>query len=184
MKIRKIARNEVFVQVEGFGKYYISCYGRVYSTKTNKILSPRIDKQGYTHYSMTNDNGKQQQVLAHRLVAQEFIPNNDPNNKTEVHHKSQQKLKNNYYKNLQWVSPEEHDLLDLGVVIYLVKPNGKFIKYRSLQALVDKIGVNYQKLYFNLKKEPKLVSYNVTFHEINNFDYTDTYLIATIKNEA
>lgn len=43
--------------------------------------------------------------LIHRLVAEYFLPNNDPA-KIVVIHKDYDKL-NNYFKNLAWVTPEE-----------------------------------------------------------------------------
>lgn len=51
-------------------------------------------------------NQKKQHKLAHRLVAEAFIPN--PNNYTTVNHKDENKL-NNCVDNLEWLSVEDNN---------------------------------------------------------------------------
>ena len=45
--------------------------------------------------------------MIHRLVANTFIPNDDPINKTQVNHINGNK-QCNWYKNLEWITPKEN----------------------------------------------------------------------------
>lgn len=91
--------------------YLIYNDGRVYSEKTGRFLTGKIDNVGYRVYGLAigdkmSSNGKKKlskMVYAHRLVAQLFIDN--PNNYPYVHHKDENKLNNNV-ENLEWVSAE------------------------------------------------------------------------------
>jgi hypothetical protein len=89
-----------------FPDYAISPDGTVYSykRKTSKPLSPR-NINGYDTVVLTAD-GKQYVRYIHKLVAQELIYNDDPENKTQVIHKDGNK-KNNDYSNLMWVKKGE-----------------------------------------------------------------------------
>ena len=59
--------------------------------------------------TMLRLGGKNKRVYVHRLVAEHFIKNPDPKNKTFVNHKDGNKLNNNM-ENLEWVSPRENNL--------------------------------------------------------------------------
>ena len=50
-------------------------------------------------------NGKRKHFYTHRLVAAHFIPN--PYNYPQINHKDGHKI-NNYYNNLEWVTPKEN----------------------------------------------------------------------------
>ncbi len=96
--------NEEWRDIAGFeGAYQISNMGRVKSLRrqTHKsvaILNPGQIKRGYL-FVMLYANGIRQQMLVHRLVAQEFIPN--PNNLPFVNHKDENS-QNNCAENLEW----------------------------------------------------------------------------------
>lgn len=87
--------------------YQVSDYGRVMSLKTNRILKGRKDTSGYFMVVLCKD-GKQKNILIHRLVAETFLPN--PFNLPCVNHKDEDKTNNfvgtpeNDYKdgNLEW----------------------------------------------------------------------------------
>lgn len=94
------------------GDYLIYNDGRLYSKKTQRFLSGKIDNMGYRVYALAITNElsvsgrkKSKMVYAHRLVAEYFIPN--PKNYPYVHHKDENKL-NNCLSNLEWVSPEQN----------------------------------------------------------------------------
>lgn len=55
-------------------KYYIREDGTIYSAKTNKILSPQLDKDGYQKVQMVSIDGKRHRYSVHRLVLENFNP--------------------------------------------------------------------------------------------------------------
>ena len=88
------------------GIYEVSDLGRVKSLKycKEKILKPQKDKYGYLQVCLCKD-GHTKQLLVHRLVADEFVPN--PNNLETVNHKDEVKT-NNTVSNLEWMSREDN----------------------------------------------------------------------------
>ena len=86
------------------GLYKVSNKGQVKrlgctnSCNNERLLKPEIMKHGYQRYKLC-DSGKTQKILAHRLVAEAFIPN--PNNYPEVNHKDENPS-NNCVENLEW----------------------------------------------------------------------------------
>lgn len=86
--------------------YSISEEGIVRNDKTGRILSNSFQNGYYSiRLSVAPNVGKHFRI--NRLVAQAFIPN--PENKQFVNHIDGDKT-NNYYKNLEWVSPSENSL--------------------------------------------------------------------------
>ena len=91
--------------------YWILENGKLFSLKSKRFLAGKIDNIGYQVYSvqiinpMTGKRGKM--MYAHRLVAEYFIPNDNPEKKTYVHHKDENKLNNNV-DNLEWVTPQQN----------------------------------------------------------------------------
>jgi len=89
----------------GYSNLLISKNGDVYIKKTmekvNKILT---QNDGY-HFIVLNDNGKNECVLVHRLLALAYIPN--PDNKPQVNHIDGNKH-NNDLDNLEWVTASEN----------------------------------------------------------------------------
>lgn len=79
-------------------KYFIDNKGIVY--KNNKKLKGGISKQGYLRYGLKINN-KWIKEYAHRLVAINFIKNDDPLKKIIINHIDGNKL-NNDVKNLEW----------------------------------------------------------------------------------
>jgi hypothetical protein len=96
------------VNFKDYGKYYeVSDTGKVYRIDTGKELTVRINN-GYKNVCVQNkDDGTQNDVAVHRLVALTFIPNSDPLKKINVNHIDENKLNNNS-KNLEWVTQGEN----------------------------------------------------------------------------
>lgn len=92
--------------VAGFeGLYEVSNIGRVRSlTRYKKVIKPIVTNSGYYQYQLWR-GGICRTGLAHRLVAQAFIPNTG--NKPMVNHIDENKL-NNSVDNLEWVSHVEN----------------------------------------------------------------------------
>ena len=92
--------------IAGFeGLYEVSSTGRVRSlTRYKKVIKPIVTNSGYYQYQLWHNNTCRT-GLAHRLVAQAFIPN--PDNKPMVNHIDENKL-NNSVDNLEWVSHVEN----------------------------------------------------------------------------
>lgn len=119
--------HEIWKPVVGFeGLYEVSSCGRIRSTqryvigkdgkpqfKYSKILS--LDEKQSKDF---HNRGKYKRITlfkdgvgthksVHRLVAEAFIPNDDPEHKTEVDHKDGMK-NNNHVDNLEWVTRDEN----------------------------------------------------------------------------
>lgn len=93
--MRLLLRNE---------NYMVNEFGEVYSIKRNKILTPKINHDGYLRIQLWK-NGSCEFVGIHRLIAETFISN--PDNKTIVNHKDGNK-QNNVVENLEWCTQKEN----------------------------------------------------------------------------
>lgn len=85
--------------------YYLFDNGDLYNYKNHQISTGAIN-HGYVRYNLTID-GKQVSFSKHRLLAELFIENDDPENKKVVHHKDG-RPQNNELSNLEWVSQAEN----------------------------------------------------------------------------
>lgn len=85
-------------RIEGYEGYGITSCGKVYNFKKGAFLKGRVRKDGYLEYHI---QGKY--LLAHRLVAEAYIPN--PDNLPTVDHIDQIK-KHNYVNNLRWATTD------------------------------------------------------------------------------
>jgi len=85
--------------------YSVSNTGLVKHSRLNRLLTG-YNRNGYLQVSLKKD-GIQLPRLVHRLVAVEFIPNDNPENRIYVDHIDTD-MRNNHVSNLRWVSPKEN----------------------------------------------------------------------------
>lgn len=90
---------------EGFEDYWVSNYGRVYSTLRKKILKPDLQKTGYYDVRIKNRDGSFIHKKPHNLVGCAFCPN--PEHKLILHHINGDS-RDNSSKNLMWVNHDQH----------------------------------------------------------------------------
>ena len=91
-----------FKEVSGNNNYIVNDRGDIRQKRTRRKLNYNINYKGY--YTCDINRRKQ---LVHRLVAQTFIENSDPN-KNVINHKDGNK-KNNNIDNLEWVTIAENN---------------------------------------------------------------------------
>lgn len=91
--------------IKDFPNYEVSIYGEIRNVKFDRIMCPRISRDGYYIVHLRNGNGNGKQPYVHRLVAETFIPN--PHNLPCVNHIDGCKG-NNMINNLEWVSYSEN----------------------------------------------------------------------------
>lgn len=96
--------SEEWKVIKDFPRYMISSYGRVFSTKRNKILKP-YNSGGYCVVDLGERRDNRCASYVHRLVADAFISN--PDNKEEVNHINSVRH-DNRVENLEWVTPSEN----------------------------------------------------------------------------
>jgi hypothetical protein len=126
--------------------YLINPKGEIYSFYVHNKLKPQIDISGYYTYVLTTDKGNKIKVMAHIAVAKQYIPNDDPEHKTIVNHKDENK-QNPSIENLEWVTPKEnanHGTRNERSALHRRKPvneydiNGRFIRtWRSIKDVAE-----------------------------------------------
>jgi len=100
----KIIENITFNQIPNFPTYYVSLCSKIYSEKSNKILTDRFS-DGYLTCKLCKDR-KEYHKYIHRFLAEIFIPN--PENKSCVDHKNRIRT-DNRLENLHWVTIRENN---------------------------------------------------------------------------
>lgn len=98
-----------FIRVEGFPNYVIHPAGtilRIWKHHTREIKTWK-DKKGYMRVGLCN-NGKKKKFLVHRLLALNFIHNDDPENNIDIDHLDAVR-DNNSLSNLEWVTHAENN---------------------------------------------------------------------------
>ena len=165
----KTKEGELWKLIPYTSNYYISSFGRVYITCSNKypngLLKEEnnfcIDKDGYYRVNYKTIDGKYTFAPVHRIVAKVFIPNLD-NTKTQVNHKDSNRL-NNKVENLEWCTPKEnvyHSYIFGNRKKCLSVPkNSRLTAYQISQ-------IPILRQYYSLKKIADL--YNIPYTSIKN----------------
>lgn len=107
---------EIWKQIPNHSHYEVSNTGKVRSWKVPRskgmALEPRVlknklnDKTGYYNVTIYDDRGTLKTHYIHRLVAQTFIPTDDPKH-TIVRHLDDNRLNNNL-ENLAWGNQKDN----------------------------------------------------------------------------
>ncbi len=93
--------------IENYENYRIFPDSRIYSNTFKRFLKPNKTEAGYCYITLCKKDTKKKNFYIHVLVANHFIENNDPKNKTQVNHKNKER-DNNHVNNLEWVTPSEN----------------------------------------------------------------------------
>ncbi len=79
--------------------YKVSSDGRVYNTRTKRIMKQHLSKTSGTFVSLSSTRTIRTTLFVHKLVATLYLPN--PENLNVVRHKDRNKI-NNCVENLEW----------------------------------------------------------------------------------
>lgn len=100
-------REVVYPETVKRGMYAVSSWGKIKSITNNIIMRYATDKDGYPKIKLMRDDINDSRGLythPYRLVAYQFISNQDTMNCFQVNHIDGNKF-NNHVSNLEWVSP-------------------------------------------------------------------------------
>jgi hypothetical protein len=144
---------ECWKPIDNYKKYFVSNFGNVLNTKTNRTLKASTDSGGYLKVNLCK-NGITQNHKIHRLVANAFLP--DPENEDQqcIDHINRQKL-DNHYLNLRWCNKSQNAQNQLKRTntssqykgVYFNKPSNKWQAQITINGKTKHIG------YFENEKD-------------------------------
>ena len=150
--------------VPGYERWYgASPNGTVYSLvqttgRRKGPLKPLANSCGYFRVSLFDDGGKKHRVFVHRLIAEMFVPNPNPDEFCVVNHIDADKS-NNAAANLEWCTQKEniacsralgHQNKDRAVTMTNII-TGEVLSYVNLKTASIALYGNYWKLGYRLK---------------------------------
>lgn len=106
-------------------EYFVSNFGKIYSSAYNKEFKLRKDRYGYLQVSLKKLRSSP--LTVHRIIAKAFIPN--PENKPQVNHINGIKT-DNRVENLEWCTVKENIKHSIENNLKRVARNYKRIKYK------------------------------------------------------
>lgn len=131
-----------------YGKFITGSSRQIYKTK-ERLLSPKVDKDGYLSVTLTDQDGNRSMRRVHRLVAIAFLEK--PEGKDVVHHKDEN-VKNNCADNLAWVTTKENLLVSdvfgklsnkFSKPIICKTTEGKIIgRFKSVTSAANKLAID------------------------------------------
>lgn len=163
-------QGEEWADIPGYeGRYRASTYGRIYSSRSRKILTPfyigKFNKGNrYLGVTLVDKDGNKEKHFVHRIVAMCFIPN--PNNYPCIDHINTLKH-DNKVENLRWctysqnnMNPITYNRMKNASRIHIINSkkivqikDGKLIKeYDSMQQ-AKRAGYSYYSISKCCKKE-------------------------------
>lgn len=177
--INLIEDDEVFTQVDGWPGYYISNYGRLISTKGKRYIlrKPSIANGGYLQYilykparkykgqKVRDKNGKtknqSKHEYAHRLTAIAYVRNGYPKvdyniDDLHVHHKDGRRT-NNYYKNLIWLSDDDHAFVHSHKLATYNINNNRITRCNDIDRLANKVKMSVIDLIDTLRDDDPIL---------------------------
>ena len=89
-----------FINIKNYDTYLINNNGEIKDNRTGKIMPQHLNHFGYRKINLVNPEGNKC-FLVHRLVALQFIKNENPDKYKEVDHINRKKTDNNI-NNLRW----------------------------------------------------------------------------------
>lgn len=101
----------------------VTYHGSIVRKRPEMLLKQRVSKKGYLEVMLSKDSISKNYKV-HRLVAEAFIENDDPINKTTVNHKDENKL-NNCVENLEWMSSYDNYRYGTGQQRSIANRSGK-----------------------------------------------------------
>lgn len=127
---------EVLKLITGSNSDYVSNKGNIYTEILPNMLYKKnifLNPNGYKYINIRMDKNKMKTKRVHRLIAEAFIPNDDPKHKTIVMHKDNDKTNNNI-SNLKWgtISENTKQAFDDGLLkmqVDLKIPNQNLVFY-------------------------------------------------------
>jgi hypothetical protein len=118
----------LFDVIDYKGLYKINQKGDVYCIKRKKLLKHTLVNGGYYMVSLCK-NGKYKKFLLHRLIAINFISNDDET-KIVVDH-IDGNINNNNSNNLRWVTKIDNDRNKISKIIPFIRKGSGTITYRA-----------------------------------------------------
>jgi hypothetical protein len=92
----------------GYSKYMINKQGDIWSKYYKKLITPIKNENGYLYVDIYNDLKERCKCFISRLLAIQYIPNNDPT-KIEIDHIDRNRQNNNL-DNLRWCNHYENSI--------------------------------------------------------------------------
>ena len=140
-------------RVRSLNRTDVDCHGRMQKRK-GKLIKPTENSNGYLRVYLAY-RGKKEKRFIHRMVAEAFVPNSDPDINDIVNHMDCNP-KNNKYDNLEWTTRKGN--IQYAVLKGRMKRNKKWIErlYISLDSvakpieMIDIVSGNVIKRYRHL----------------------------------